>query len=121
MARILIAEDDANIYRLINVRLKHLGHEISWASDGDQAVVLARDECPDVMLLDVMMPIANGFEVLRRIKTDSSTVQIPVIMVTARGQEQDMAEAIRDGAHSYVVKPFNFPVLIEHIKDALDQ
>lgn len=105
MARILIAEDDANIYKLITYRLTHLGHGTIRASDGLEALTLARDEHPDLILLDVMMPFATGFEVLRSIKRDPAIASIPVIMVTARGQEDEMELAIREGAHSYVVKP----------------
>jgi DNA-binding response OmpR family regulator len=119
MARILIAEDDANIYRLIHVRLEHLGHMVSWASDGAQAIARAREEQPEVILLDVMMPIVDGFEVLRTLKQNQHTARIPVIMLTARGQEEDTALAMRDGAHSYVIKPFSFPALIATIDAAL--
>ena len=70
MARILIAEDEANIFKLVSFRLKHLGHEVIWAQNGGQALEAAREQSPDLILLDVMMPVFDGFQVLKKLKAD---------------------------------------------------
>jgi DNA-binding response OmpR family regulator len=119
MARILVAEDDPMIFKLLDFRLKHMGHEIFWAQDGGQAVELAQSSQPEVILLDVMMPVLDGFQVLKQLMSDSATRDIPVIMLTARGQENDIVKGIQGGASDYVVKPFSFPELIARMNVAL--
>ncbi len=119
LARILIAEDEANIFQLVEFRLQRLGHEIFWAQDGEQALKLAGEHAPDVIMLDVMMPVLDGFQVLKRLKADPATRAIPVIMLTARGQESDIVSGIEGGANGYVVKPFSFPELIARVNAAL--
>lgn len=119
MARILIAEDDPMIFKLVDFRLKHMGHEIVWAQDGGQALELAQSREPDLILLDVMMPVLDGFQVLRKLMANARTQEIPVIMLTARGQESDIVKGIQGGASDYVVKPFSFPELIARMNVAL--
>src|SRR5207249_11306814 len=98
MARILIAEDEANIFKLVSFRLKHLGHEVIWAQNGGQALEAAREQSPDLILLDVLMPVFDGFQVLNKLKADVDTQPIPVVMLTARGRETDGASGIECGA-----------------------
>src|SRR5262245_11181987 len=112
MARILIVEDEVNIFKLVSFRLKHLGHEIFWAQNGGHALEVARAEMPDLILLDVMIPVYDGFQVLRKLKADTQTQPIPVIMLTAHGHEKDIATGIAEGADDYIVKPFEFPDLV---------
>jgi len=121
MARILIAEDEPHIFQLVEFRLQRLGHEIYWARDGEQALELAGAHAPDVIMLDVMMPILDGFQVLKRLKANPETKVMPVIMLTARGQESDIMSSIEGGASGYVVKPFSFPELIARVNAALAQ
>jgi len=121
MARILIAEDEPHIFQLVEFRLQRLGHEIYWARDGEQALELAGAHAPDVIMLDVMMPILDGFQVLKRLKANPETKVMPVIMLTARGQESDIVSGIEGGASGYVVKPFSFPELIARVNAALAQ
>ncbi len=121
MARILIAEDEPHIFQLVEFRLQRLGHEIYWARDGEQALELAGAHAPDVIMLDVMMPILDGFQVLKRLKANPETKAMPVIMLTARGQESDIVSGIEGGASGYVVKPFSFPELIACVNAALAQ
>ena len=121
MARILIAEDEPHIFQLVEFRLQRLGHEIYWARDGEQALELAGAHAPDVIMLDVMMPILDGFQVLKRLKANPETKAMPVIMLTARGQESDIVSGIEGGASGYVVKPFSFPELIARVNAALAQ
>jgi DNA-binding response OmpR family regulator len=119
MARILIVEDEANIFKLVSFRLKHLGHEVLWAQNGGQALETAHAEKPDLILLDVMIPVYDGFQVLRKLKADAETQRIPVIMLTARGHEKDVVTGIESGADDYVVKPFSFPELVARLNAVL--
>ena len=119
MSRILIAEDEPYIYRMLEFRLNSLGHEIIRAVDGAEALELAARENPDLVLLDVMMPVLDGFQVLRRLKSDDETKGIPVIMLTAKGQEKDIVTGIEAGAVDYITKPFSFAELIARINRAL--
>lgn len=112
MARILIAEDSAVIFKLLSFRLHHLGHETIWARDGRQALVAMWEHQPDLVLLDVLMPVYDGFQVLKQAKGDPALKDIPVIMLTALGQEKDIVTGIRNGADDYVTKPFSFPEMI---------
>lgn len=119
MAHILLAEDEVNIYTLVSFRLKRLGHEITWTQDGEQALEVIRAHRPDLILLDVMMPGLTGFQVLKQIKADVELRDIPVIMLTARGRENDVADGIESGADDYIVKPFSFPELVARVNAAL--
>ena len=119
MARILIVEDEANIFKLVSFRLKHLGHEVLGAQNGGQGLEVARAEMPDLILLDVMIPVYDGFQVLRKLKADTQTQPIPVIMLTARGHEKDVVTGIEGGADDYIVKPFNFPELVARLNAVL--
>jgi DNA-binding response OmpR family regulator len=119
LARILIVEDEANIVKLISVRLERLGHTISVAASGGAALEAARELAPDLILLDVMIPEINGFEVLQRLKATPATAPIPVLMLTARGHEHDIAAGHEGGAEDYIVKPFSFPELIARVSTAL--
>lgn len=121
MALILIAEDEPDIFQLLKFRFQRLGHNIAWAQDGEEALAMARNRLPDLILLDVMMPLLDGHQVLQRLKADPDTTATPVIMLTARGQETDIVAGIEGGASGYVVKPFNFPELIARVNAALAQ
>ena len=119
MARILIAEDEPYILKMLDFRLKALGHEIIEAVDGGQALDLASKEKPDLVLLDVMMPVMDGFQVLRKLKSQEETKRIPVIMLTAKGQEKDIVTGLEAGATDYVTKPFSFAELIARVNRAI--
>ena len=119
MARILIVEDEANIVKLFSVRLERLGHTICAAASGGAALDAAHAASPDLILLDVMIPEINGFEVLQQLKADPATAPIPVLMLTARGHEHDIAAGLEGGAEDYIVKPFSFPELIARVSIAL--
>lgn len=121
MARILIVEDEANIFKLVSFRLKHLGHEVLWAQNGQQGLAIAHAERPDLILLDVVIPVLNGFEVLKKLRADAQTQPIPVIMLTARGYEKDVVAGIESGADDYIVKPFNFPELVARLNAVLER
>ena len=119
VARILIVEDEANIVKLISIRLERLGHSINSADNGVAALDIAREITPDLILLDVMIPVLNGFQVLQRLKADPATAPIPVLMLTARGHERDIVAGLEGGADDYIIKPFSFPELIARVSTAL--
>jgi DNA-binding response OmpR family regulator len=119
MAKILMAEDEKQIADMIAFKLTNGGHQVIWAQDGDQAVILAAREVPDLILLDAMMPGLSGFEVLRRLKADPALSAVPVIMVTAKGHERDVLSGLRGGAVDYVVKPFSLKELAARVDLAL--
>ena len=119
MARILLAEDEEPIGRMVVFKLENSGHEVLWARDGEEAMALAGRERPDLIILDVMMPILSGFEALRQFKADPALQAIPVIMLTARGREQDVLTGLGGGAVDYVVKPFSLKELVARVAVAL--
>ena len=108
MARkILAVDDEKSIIRLIEVNLKREGYEVVTAVDGKEALHKVAVEQPDLVVLDVMMPYLDGFEVLNTMKKDPDTRDIPVIMLTARAQEADVFNGYKSGADCYLTKPFN--------------
>lgn len=119
VARILIVEDEASIVKLISIRLKRLGHDVVAAANGLAALETAREYLPDLILLDVMLPAMNGFQVLQQLKTDPATKSIPVLMLTARAHERDVVAGLEGGAEDYIVKPFSFPELLARVSTAL--
>ncbi|MEO7911303.1 MAG: response regulator [Roseiflexaceae bacterium] len=119
MARILIVEDEINIVKLISIRLERLGHSIISADNGLTALDIAREIVPDLILLDVMLPMLNGFQVLQQLKANPTTAAIPVLMLTARGHESDIVAGLEGGADDYLIKPFSFPELIARVSTTL--
>ena len=119
MARILVVEDDPRSRRLLEFRLRSLGHESIFAEDGGKAVQTAIEEKPDIILLDVMLPVMNGFQVLQKLKFQKETMDIPVIMLTAKVQENDVVYGLETGAVDYVTKPFSFAELNARINRTL--
>ena len=119
MAKILLAEDEKQIADMILFKLTNAGHQVVHAQDGEKAIALAGRELPDLILLDAMMPGISGFEVLRRLKGDTSLRGIPVIMVTAKGHERDVLNGLRGGAVDYIVKPFSLKELSARVELAL--
>jgi two-component system phosphate regulon response regulator PhoB len=119
MAKILVAEDEKQIADMISFKLTNAGHQVVRAQDGEQAITLAARESPELILLDAMMPGLNGFEVLRRLKADSTLRSVPVIMVTAKGHERDVLSGLRGGAVDYIVKPFSLKELSARVELAL--
>jgi two-component system phosphate regulon response regulator PhoB len=119
MAKILVVEDEKQIADMISFRFSNMGHKVVRAADGEQAMLDATRELPDLILLDAMMPGLNGFEVLRRLKIDPTLRAIPVIMVTAKGHERDVLSGLRGGAIDYIVKPFSLKELSARVELAL--
>jgi len=118
--RILLAEDDRILRKAGEVSLKKRGYEVIAAVDGEDALTKALDQKPDLVLLDVMMPKMNGFDVLLALKRDPAVKDIPVIMLTNLEQPADIRRAADSGAHSYLVKSnMNLDDLAARIHDAL--
>ena len=104
---ILIADDDTDIRELVAYRMKRSGYVVLEAADGQEALRLATDGRPDLAILDVMMPRLDGFEVARRLRDQESTARIPIILLTARAQDSDVARGFGAGADDYIRKPFS--------------
>ena len=106
MQTVLVCDDDELLVELLRHRLGSRGYRVVVASDGGAAVVQAAQCSPDAIVLDMMMPVLDGQQVLRRLKADVATADIPIIMLTARRQERDIVGALELGADDYLVKPF---------------
>ena len=106
MGRILVVDDNPDVRLALATILEDAGHDVLEAEDGDVVFDIALDQQPTLVLLDVMMPRLNGFDALARLKADTRTNSIPVIMVTAKGRPEDMAMARSLGAVEYITKPW---------------
>jgi DNA-binding response OmpR family regulator len=104
---VLVADDEEDIRALVAFRLERAGYEVITAADGEEALTLATTRLPDLIVLDMMMPKATGLEVTRSLREQDSTKDIPVILLTARAQEADVASGFAAGADDYVKKPFS--------------
>ena len=116
---ILVVEDDSDIRELISFNLKNEGHQVFEAKDGEVGIDKARKKLPDLILLDLMLPGIQGLDVCRIIKSDQETKEIPIIMVTAVGQEEDIVKGLETGADDYITKPFSIKVLIARVNTVL--
>ena len=118
---ILIVEDEAHIRRVLEYNLKLDGFEVYMAEDGAAGLKLTREKQPDVILLDWLMPVMNGLQILAELKADSSTDHIPVFMLTAKGMLNDVTQALETGADDYITKPFNPVQLGKTIREKLEK
>ena len=107
MARILVAEDEEDIRDLIEFTLSYVGHEVISVSNGEEAYQSARQVLPDLILLDVRMPIMSGIEACNKIKSDPETYRIPVVFLSAKGQDSEIKAGLEAGAVEYLLKPFS--------------
>jgi DNA-binding response OmpR family regulator len=117
--RILVADDDPSILRLLQLNFELEGYEVHTASDGEEALAKARASSPDIVVLDVMMPGMDGWEVCRRMKEDETMREVPVILLTALGQESERRRGLAVGASEYVMKPFDPDQLVQMVKRTL--
>jgi two-component system alkaline phosphatase synthesis response regulator PhoP len=117
--RILVCDDERSIVRLIQVNLERQGWEVIPAYDGKEGLEKILKEKPDVVVLDVMMPYMDGFEVLKNLRREPDTQNIPVVMLTAKAQDKDVFEGYHYGADVYLTKPFNPMELVTFIKRIL--
>ena len=117
--KILIVDDEPHIVELVRVCLEDTEYDIVEAYDGEEALSKAREEHPDVILLDIMLPKKDGYEVCRELKTNDETREIPIVMLTAKGQEVDKVKGFQSGADSYMTKPFSPLRLLTELEEKL--
>ena len=118
--RILVVDDEEELVKALQIRLKASGYEVITALDGEEALSKARRDAPNLILLDLMLPKMNGYEVCQLLKFDQKYKHIPIIMLTARTQETDKNMGKETGADEYVTKPFEFDDLVAKIKELLE-
>ena len=121
MAResVLVIEDEQDIQELIRYNLAKEGYRVALAGTGEEGLSQARKDSPEIVLLDLMLPGIDGLEVCRQLKSDQSTRQMPIIMLTAKGEESDIVTGLELGADDYVTKPFSPKVLVARIRAVL--
>ncbi len=119
--KILVVDDDPTMVKLINVNLKLNNYAVLEATSGEQALEIVKNEPLDLVVLDIMMPGVDGWEVLKRIRSNPDSQEMPVILVTAKTQDSDVIRGWELGADEYVIKPFNPLLLVEVIKLVLDR
>ncbi len=118
-ATILVVEDEPAIQELVVCNLEIAGHRTLRAESAEQALRMVRDELPDLIVLDWMLPGINGIEFARRLRSDKRTQSVPLIMLTARAEEQDKLAGLETGADDYITKPFSFDTLLAAIHKRL--
>jgi CheY-like chemotaxis protein len=116
MAKILIAEDERDIRDLVAFTLRFAGHEVFSASNGEEAVELAPRVNPDLILMDVRMPRMTGYEACKILKADPELKDIPVVFLSAKGQENEIQQGLASGAEDYLLKPFAPDQLTSRVK-----
>lgn len=119
--RILAVDDEPSILQLVKLNMERAGYEVTTASNGRAALEAVSAGHPDLIIMDVMMPEIDGLEALRILKNDAATSSIPVIMLTANGEDADVMRGWQSGAHAYLSKPFNLRELLVFVKSVLDE
>lgn len=119
-SRVLVADDDNDVRRLLVQNLDMEGYHVTACDNGEDARELARTTAPDVIVLDVMMPRRDGFDVLASLKSNPATRGIPVVLLSAKASDEDVWQGWRAGADYYVTKPFNLEELLRFIEQAID-
>ena len=118
-ARILIVEDEEALTLLLRYNLEAEGYEVETVARGDEADVRSRKRAPDLVILDWMLPGLSGIELCRRLRARPETRQLPIIMLTARGEESERVRGLSTGADDYIVKPFSVPELFARVRALL--
>ena len=121
MAKILIAEDERDIRELITFTLRYAGHEVTPAANGEEALALAREHVPELILMDVRMPKMTGYEACRHMKADEKLKNVPVIFLSAKGQEMEIQTGLEVGATDYILKPFAPDQLVKRVNEILEK
>src|SRR5277367_4198916 len=117
--RVLVVDDERDIVDLVRYNLNKNGYTALVAVDGNQAIEIAQRELPDLIVLDLMLPGMSGMEVARRLKGDARTAHIPIVMLTAKGEETDVVVGLTLGADDYVTKPFSMKILLARLATVL--
>jgi DNA-binding response OmpR family regulator len=116
---VLVADDEPNIVISLEFLMKREGHHVLIARDGHEALAMIREHKPDLVLLDVMMPRKNGWEVCQALRADEATAGTKVLMLTAKGRDTDVAQGLGVGADAYMTKPFSTRELAEKVRQML--
>ncbi len=116
---VLVVEDEDALATLLQYNLEKEGYQVSVAGDGEEALILAEENTPDLVLVDWMLPKVSGIEVCRRLRSRQDTANVPIIMLTARGEETDRVRGLDTGADDYIVKPFSMTELFARIRAVL--
>ncbi|RLK51053.1 response regulator receiver protein [Alkalispirillum mobile] len=119
--RILIVDDEANIVLSLEFLMKQAGYEVETATDGDEALEALKEQKPDLVLLDVMMPRKNGYEVCEAIRADDDWKDVLVIMLTAKGRDVEREKGLSLGADDYITKPFSTQEVIDKVRELLGE
>ena len=119
--RILLVDDEVDFVEVLRVRLEDSNYEVIVAYDGEEGLARAEREYPDLIILDVMLPIISGFDVCRKLKIGEKFKNIPIIMLTAKFQANDIEFGMAMGADGYITKPFEPKVLLEKIRELLNK
>jgi DNA-binding response OmpR family regulator len=118
-ARVLLVEDDPVILRLLEVNFELEGYDVLLAHDGAEGIDLARDQRPDLVISDIMMPNVSGIELVEALKADAATAGIPIILLSAKAQTADVRAGLEAGADDYVTKPFEPLELVDRVQALL--
>lgn len=121
MRRILLAEDDENIATIVSMCLEDEGYEVIQRADGIEALKAIYDLKPLIVLLDLLLPRMSGYLILRALRENPATAELPVMVMSAKSQKEDIQEAYDQGADDYLVKPFTPSELIEHVSRLIDR
>lgn len=113
--KVLLVDDQVSFIHMLTLKLNQMGYEVLSATNGEQGVELAVNEEPDLVVMDVMMPVMNGFSAVERMRAEPQTASVPVIFLSAKGQEEDLDRARRLDAVEFFVKPFSPKAVIERI------
>lgn len=119
--KVLIVDDEPNIVVSVEFLMQREGHEVATAADGLEAMDLLRESRPDLLILDVMMPRKNGFEVCAEVRADNRLSGMPILMLTAKGREAEMKKGLSLGADAYITKPFSTHELVMKVNELLDR
>ena len=117
--KVLIADDEPNILISLEFLMKREGHQVLVARDGEEALRLIRSERPALVLLDVMMPRKNGYEVCQAVRADEALAGVKILMLTAKGRDTDVAQGLGVGADGYMTKPFGTQALAARVREML--
>lgn len=118
-SRILVVDDEPNIVVPLELLLEHAGYDVLTAGDGEQALAQAAEFKPDLVLLDLVIPLLDGFEVCRKIRESSGGNRVRIIMLSARAQEVEVSKGLAMGADAYITKPFSTRELLDRIRNLL--
>lgn len=119
--KILVVDDEPPIVRLMEFILARQGHQMLVAVNGEEALEKVRTQNPDLVLLDIMMPRIDGYEVARTLRADPATADLPIIMLSAKAQEEDIQKGIDVGVNEYITKPFSPEQLVHVVTDYLNR